>query len=94
MHDREQTARLYLQHPDESPELVGTLPYLIHPPGTLSATTAWVRFRDHTLLPMLQQRPDDSNLPRLMQQVEAVLAWRATIPPDRRFWKTGAESVR
>jgi len=32
--NRERKARLYLEHPDECPELIGTLPYLIHPPAS------------------------------------------------------------
>jgi hypothetical protein len=85
--DRERKARLYLEHPDESPELTETLPYLIHPPGKLSATTAWLRFRDETLLPMIQHRPDDLNLPNFLRQVETILTWRATVPAEHRFWK-------
>jgi hypothetical protein len=85
--DRERKARLYLEHPDESPELIGTLPYLIHPPGKLSATASWFRFRDETLLPMIQHRPDDPNLPNFLRQVENVLSWRATIAAKDRFWK-------
>jgi hypothetical protein len=85
--DRERKARLYLEHPDESPELVGTLPYLIHPPGKLSATAAWLQFRDKTLLPMIQHRPDDRNLVNFLTQVENILAWRAKVPAKHRFWK-------
>jgi hypothetical protein len=47
-------AQLYLQHPDESPELIGVLPYLIHPPSRLSSSRAWKFFRDKTLLPMIR----------------------------------------
>jgi hypothetical protein len=83
----EQKAQLYLRHPDESPEVVGVLPYLIHPPSKLSSTAAWLSFRDKTLLPMIQHRPDDPNLAKFLKQVGAVLAWRATIPPEARFWK-------
>jgi hypothetical protein len=85
--DLERKARLYLEHPDESPELIGTLPYLIHPPGKLSATASWLRFRDKTLLPMIERRPDDPNLPNFLTQVESILAWRATVPAENRFWK-------
>lgn len=80
-------ARLYLEHPDECPELVGILPYLIHPPGKLSATASWLRFRDKTLLPMIERRPDDPNLQNLLTQVENILAWRATVPAEDRFWR-------
>ncbi len=85
--DWERRARLYLEHPDESPELIGTLDYLIHPPGKLSATASWLRFRDKTLLPMMRSDPDDPNLPNFLRQVESILAWRATVPAEHRFWK-------
>jgi len=47
----ERKCALYLQHPDETPELIGVLPYLIHPPGRLSSTAAWERFRDKHCCP-------------------------------------------
>jgi hypothetical protein len=87
MQDGERKARLYLQHPDETPELIGVLPYLIHPPSRLSATASWIRFRDRTLLPMMQHRPLDPNLPNFLKQVEAILTWRASVSPTDRFWK-------
>ena len=83
----EARAALYLQHPDETPELIGVLPYLIHPPSRLGSTAAWVSFRDETVRPMMRHRPDDPNLPNFLAQIEAILAWRAKIPPDKRFWK-------
>lgn len=83
----ERKAQLYLQHPEESPKLIGTLDYLIHPPGKLSATASWLRFRDKTLLPMIRHSPDDPNLPNFLKQAETVLAWRARISPEERFWK-------
>ncbi len=83
----ERKCALYLQHPDETPELIGVLPYLIHPPSKLSATARWVAFRDKTLLPMIAAEPHDPNLPNFLQQAEAILAWRATIAPEERFWK-------
>jgi hypothetical protein len=86
-HNRERKARLYLQHPDECPELIGTLPYLIHPPAKLSATASWLRFRDKTLLPIIESHPDDPNLRHFLRQVENILAWRNTVPPQDRFWK-------
>jgi hypothetical protein len=83
-------AALYLRHPEECPELIGVLPYLIHPPSRLSSTAAWVSFRDRTLLPMMRRRPDDPNLPNFLAQVQAILAWRASIGPEDRFWKPDA----
>ena len=80
-------ARLYLQHPEETPELIGSLPYLIHPPSKLASSDSWRSFRDRTLLPMIQERPADRNLPNFLRQVEAVLAWRAAVPVPDRFWK-------
>jgi len=85
--DAAEKAELYLRHPDEEPEIVGGLPYLIHPPSRLAPTASWLRFRDKTVLPAMARRPDDPNLPRFLAQVETVLAWRATIPAEQRFWK-------
>jgi hypothetical protein len=85
-------AQLYLQHPEGSPdELIGTPDYLMHPPSKLSSTASWEAFRDKTLLPMIEHRPDDPNLPNYLKQVEEVLAWRATISPADRFWKANPE---
>src|SRR3954462_10759851 len=84
-------ARLYLQHPEESPELIGVLPYLIHPPSKLSSTASWISFRDKTILPMMQHRPNDKNLPNFLKQVETILTWRASISPENRFWKADSK---
>lgn len=83
----EEKIQVLLEHPDESPEIVGCLPYLIHPPSRLSSTARWRAFRDKTLLPLIDARPDDPNLPRFLEQTEKILAWRATIPRQRRIWK-------
>lgn len=85
--DRQRKILLYVEHPDESPELIGNPSYLIHPPSRLSSTASWIRFRDETLLPMIEHRPDDANLPNFLKQVEAILAWRAAVPAEDRFWK-------
>lgn len=85
--DAETKVRLYQDHPDECPEIAGVLPYLIHPPSRLSSTASWLRFRDRTLLPLIAERPDDQFLPQFLAQTEAVLAWRAALPPEQRFWK-------
>ena len=85
---QERKVQLYLQHPEGSPdELIGTLDYLMHPPSKLSSTASWEAFRDKTLMPMIKHRPDDPNLPNFLKQVEAILAWRAAVPPEDRFWK-------
>lgn len=78
---------LYLQHPDPSPLPVHPVDYLIHPPSRLAPTTAFLDFRDNTLGPMMRDRPDDRNLPRYSAAVEEILAWRATIPAELRFWR-------
>jgi len=83
---RERKARLYLEHPNETPEEIGRRDFLIHHPSKLSSTAAWLSFRDKTLLPMIEHRPDDPNLSNFLKQVEAVLAWRADVPPEDRFW--------
>lgn len=56
---QDRKAALYLQHPEEAPELEGPLPYLIHPPSKLSSTSSWISFREKTLLPLIQDLPDD-----------------------------------
>lgn len=86
-------AALYLQHPDESPKLIGVLPYLIHPPSRLSSTASWIAFRDRTLLPMMRSDPDDPNLPNFLAQVEKILAWRATVRPQDRFWRPDPRAI-
>lgn len=80
-------ARLCAEHPDESPELSEAPPWLMHPPSRLSSTARWRRFRDGTLLPLIAERPDDPFLPQFLAQTEAVLAWRAALPAEQRFWK-------
>jgi hypothetical protein len=52
-----------------------------------NATASWPQFRDKTLLPMIRHAPDDPNLPNFLKQVEMILAWRATVAPEDRFWK-------
>lgn len=81
-------AQLYLQHPEPCPDIARALPYLIHPPGRLSRTSSWLRFRDVTLMPLLRHRPDDANLAAFLKQAEAVLAWRASLRPDQHFWQS------
>lgn len=80
-------ARLMLEHPDESPELVMAPPFLIHPPSRFASTARWQRFRDRTLLPLIAAMPDDPFLPRFLAQTETVLVWRAARPPEQRYWK-------
>jgi hypothetical protein len=87
MPNHESKARLILEHPHGTPELIGTLPYLIDPPGNFSSTASWIRFREKTLLPMMQDSPDDPNLPNFLRQVEIILAWRETVSPEDRFWR-------
>ncbi|MCP3385960.1 hypothetical protein NLM31_36790 [Bradyrhizobium sp. CCGUVB4N] len=86
--ERRRRAQLFLQHPHNCPDdCPDPLDYLIHPPGTFSPTARWLEFRDETLLPMMNERPDDRNLPLFLRQVERVLAYRAAISPEERFWK-------
>ena len=46
-----------------------------------------MKFRDSTLRPLIAARPADPFLPRFLEQTEKILAWRATIAPERRIWK-------
>lgn len=83
----EEYGQLLYEHPSESPETVGILPYLIDPPSILASTARWMKFRDGTLRPMIEEMPDDPNLPLFLAQAEKILAYRATIAPERRIWK-------
>lgn len=82
----EEYGQLLYEHPDESPEIVGLLDYLIHPPSRLASTARWVRFRDN-MAQAVADRPDDAHLPLFLAQAEKILAYRATIAPERRIWK-------
>jgi hypothetical protein len=88
MDANERRVQLYLQHPEDAPEEIGVRNFLIHQPSKLSSTAAWLAFRDKTLLPMIEHRPDDRNLRNFLKQVGDVLAWRDTIAPEERFWKS------
>jgi hypothetical protein len=78
---------LHLHHPSGSPEAFTPTDYLIHPPTRLSSTASWISYRDKTLLPLRLGNPDDPNIPNYLAQVEKVLAWRADIPSEDRFWR-------
>lgn len=43
--------------------------------------------QDKTVRPLMRMHPDDPNAANLLKQIEAILAWRATIPPENHFWK-------
>lgn len=77
----------FLAHPDDGPDVPFTGDYLIHPPSRLSATSRWIRFRDRTVIPLLDDRPGDLWLRAMARQIEKIIAWRATQPPEDRFWK-------
>lgn len=79
-------AQILMEHPDESPEIVGMLDYLIDPPSRLASTARWVRFRDN-MAQAVADRPDDAHLPLFLAQADRILAYRATIAPERRIWK-------
>lgn len=81
--------KLVWEHPDTSPDHFSRLPlqYLIPGPSKMAPTAAFVQFRDRTLLPMLAMHPDNPELPRFLECIEAVLAWRATVPLEERFWR-------
>lgn len=82
------TLELVLQHPSATPETAARMGrYLICGPSTFSSTARWIEFRDETLLPLIEVRPGDTFLADFARQVERILAWRAEIPPERRFWR-------
>ena len=83
----ERNAMLYMLHPAECPDITEPLPYLIHPPSKLGATSRWLDFRDRTLIPMREMRPDDRFLAALAEQIERIIDWRDKVPTEARFWK-------
>jgi hypothetical protein len=82
------TLEFFLQHPATSPDTRLKMgPYLICGPSTFCSTARWLAFRDRTLLPMIEERPGDAFLADYLLQVEKILAWRAAIPAEQRFWR-------
>ena len=82
------TLDFMFQHPQTHPGSGFTMgPYLIDAPGALGSTSAWQRFRDLTLIPMTHERPDDRYLAEFLNVIDRVLAWRADVPAEKRFWK-------
>jgi len=86
--ERARKARLILEHPPTSPDHFPTpLSGLVDPPSPMASSAKLRDFRDRCAIPMMRSRPDDPNWPAFLQQVDIVLAWRETIPPEDRFWK-------
>ena len=56
-------------------------------PSIMQSTARFIAFRDGTLRTMIADDPDDLYLRDLMICIEGVLAWRANIPEQDRFWK-------
>jgi hypothetical protein len=89
------TLELILQHPCTSPDTNARMgPYLICGPSAFSSTARWIEFRDDTLLPMIEHHPGDAFLADYARQIEKILAWRAAIPPEQRFWKAEQSADR
>ena len=79
---------LYFAHPDTCPqEFTAPMDYLIEPPSWFAPTASFIRFRDKTILPLIAAYPDHPDFPNFLKQIEIVLAWRAAIPPEQRFWR-------
>jgi hypothetical protein len=73
------------RHPSSIPEERRWSPLLIEPPGRFSATRRWQQFRDE-LARLLPAYAGDPNLPQYLKTADQVIAWRATVPPEGRFW--------
>lgn len=66
MRDLPNLRKLMVEHPHSRPgDLVGRLPYVLGNPSIMARMSAWVRFRDETLPPMMAARPDDPQLPEV-----------------------------
>ncbi len=90
---RDRKAYLMLLHPDESPELVGVTSGCVNPPSRFRSDAKWIHFRDTCVVPMIEACPDNPNWPRYLAQIEKILAWRASIPVEDRFWKPDTAAV-
>jgi hypothetical protein len=55
------------------------------PPGEGSPTWRWISYRDRSL-EACKREPDDPDNPNFVKHAEAVLAWRAELPPGVLFW--------
>jgi hypothetical protein len=76
-----------LQHPSTTPD-PGQWRWpglLIEPPGRWSSTRSWQEFGDE-LACLLRAYPGDPNLPLYIAAADTVIAWRATVPAEDRFW--------
>lgn len=73
------------RHPRPEPAQIRPSSLLIEPPGRLSATDDWHRFR-RDLASLLPHYPNDPNLPLFLDAADTVIAWRNTVPPKGRFW--------
>jgi hypothetical protein len=73
------------RHPSAIPQERRPSPLLIEPPGRFSATRHWQQFRDE-LSSLLPAYAGDPNLPQYLKTADQVIAWRATVPPEGRFW--------
>jgi hypothetical protein len=52
----------------------------------MRSNARWITFRDSTLRRMVQDDPEDQEAIEWIKQVDSILEWRATIPPEKRFW--------
>ncbi len=77
---------LIFEHPEVAPVYKGRLSYLINEPSIFAPTSRYKRFWNQTLTPMLESRPKDTDLIKLLHNTNEVLMWRESIPVDLRFW--------
>ena len=90
---RDRKGYLLLLHPDESPAHVGPVSGCVNPPSRFRSNAKFKEFRDTCVIPMIEARPDDANWPLMLAQIEKILAWRAAIPAEDRFWKSDPDPV-
>jgi hypothetical protein len=83
-------AALFAEHPCVQPDRItfNAVYNLFEPPSELASTREWLQFRDEILWSRMAVHPHDPNLPRFLQQTNVILAWRATVAPEDRFWRS------
>jgi hypothetical protein len=74
-------------HPDTSPRYYPPGGRgLINNPSASSRTSSVERFREF-LLEEIESRPDDQYYRDFLACIDEVLRWRASVPPQLRFWR-------
>lgn len=89
-----EAGRLICQHPQLPALAEWPAPFqgLLDPPGTFSTTISWQRWCE-SLRISIKRSPTNPNWPLLLDASEKILAWRNSIPQEKRFWPAGSSEL-